>query len=481
MSLKVLFVASEVAPYAKVGGLADVAGALPKALTALGHDVRLMMPRYSSIDEQRYPLSVAVDTFPVELDSAREFALLKETRLEGVPVYLLENGRYFQRENVYGYQDDLERFTFFCRAVPEAVRHLGWRPDVVHTNDWHTALVAAWLGTSLRADPFFGPTASVVTIHNLAFQGWFDEYFRARFNVVPRGLADQTVDGVSLYNALALAILHADVVNTVSETYAQEILTPAYGEHLDPLLRRRQDHLFGIINGIDYDFFNPATDRFIAQRYDASSLEKKSANKQALQQETGLAVDPRVPLIGVIGRLTDQKGFDLVAQMITPVLEERPFQLVLLGTGDERYHRLFRELAERHRDQAAVYLKFDAALAQRIYAGADMFLMPSRFEPCGLGQLISLRYGTLPVVRATGGLADTVQDYDPEAQTGTGFVFRAYNPFALTIAFARALEAYHQPATWRGLMARAMARDVSWSASARRYQELYEKAIALHR
>lgn len=481
MPLNVLFVASEVAPFAKVGGLADVAGALPKALTAMGHDVRLIMPRYGSIDRSRYNISDTLHEFPVELDGTSELAQLAETRLDGVPVYMIDSARYFQRDKIYGYQDDLDRFMFFCRAVVEAVRRLGWRPDVIHTNDWHTALVAAWLGTTLREDPLFGATASVLTIHNLAFQGWFDEPYRARWNLIPRQLADRTVDGVSLYSAMALAIAHADVVNTVSETYAQEILTPAYGEKVDPLLRRRQDHLFGIINGIDYDFFNPATDRFLAQTYDATSLDKKGANKQALQQEAGLAVDPRAPLIGVVGRLTDQKGFDLVAQMVTPVLEEDPFQLVILGTGDERYHQLFQELVERHRDQAELYLKFDAALAQRIYAGADMFLMPSRFEPCGLGQLISLRYGTIPIVRATGGLADTIDDFDPQAETGNGFVFTAYNPFALTSAFTRALEAYRQPEVWRGLMSRAMARDVSWTASASRYQDLYEKAVELHR
>ncbi len=479
--MRILFVSAEVAPFAKVGGLADVAGALPKSIRAQGHDIRIIMPCYALVDERQHHLQTVLDPFPVASDTGPEPATVKEGRLGDVPVYFVQNARYFHRDMVYGYPDDLDRFTYFCRATVEAARRLGFQPDIVHCHDWHTAILPAWTGTILKDDPLFRNTASVFTIHNLAFQGWFDEQFRARWDLVPRQAVEHSVDGVSLYSTMALAIRYADVVNTVSETYAREILTPQYGENLDPLLRAYQHKLFGIINGIDYEFFNPATDRFIARNYDVDSLDRKVENKLALQRETGLTEGHTTPLIGVVGRLTDQKGFDLVAEVIDPLLEETTAQFVLLGTGDERYHRLFAEMERRHPSQAKVYIKFDAALAQRIYAGADIFLMPSRFEPCGLGQLISLRYGTVPLVRATGGLADTVIDYDPGTGNGTGFVFRHYNPFALAMTIGRALEVYRDQETWRAIMARGMRQDVSWNASARKYEELYHTAMQRRR
>ncbi len=484
--LKILLVSAEAVPFAKVGGLADVAGSLPKALRRLGHDARLALPKYGQINEAEFGLTKVLDSLPVPAGSNHEqrpelvegLAAVFESTVEGMPAYLVGNDKYFGREEVYGYDDDGERFVFFCRAALEMLKELDWRPDVIHCNDWHTGIIPNWLKTIYKDDPFFADTATAFTIHNLAYQGIFGPELLDFAGLADYGLIPHpTDDGLSRVVVLmARGILFADVINAVSEKYAQEILTPEYGERLHPILAQRQDRLFGILNGLDYEVWDPATDPDIPVNYDVASLDRRAENKLALQREAGLPPDPDVLLVGMISRLADQKGFDILAEA-SDQLMEMDLQFVLLGTGEERYHRIFSNVAGKYQGQAAVFLKFDGALARRIYAGSDAFLMPSRFEPCGLGQLIAMRYGSVPIVRSTGGLADTVQDYDPSTGQGNGFAFSDYSEEALLAAVKRAVETYHREDTWRTLMERGMRADFSWRASARKYVELYHKAL----
>ena len=480
-SLKVLFLSAEVVPFAKTGGLADVAGALPKAIHALGHDIRVAMPRYGRISIERFGLNPVAGPFPVPIENGTEPATLYQGHIDGVPVYFVDNAKYYDRDGIYMYPDDAERFIFFARASLEMCRYLNWVPDVIHLNDWHTAIVANWLKTIYTNDPLLGHIATVYTIHNLAYQGIFgyrvleiaglaDHGFIAHPDVAPH--INEVVD------MMARGILFADIINTVSPTYAQEILTKELGEGLDPILRDRRDRLFGILNGIDTAVLNPATDPYIAANFDMYSLDKRAANKAALQREANLAERPDVPLIGAISRLADQKGFDLISAIIDPLVRILGAQFVLLGTGEQRYHELFQGLAARYPEQVAVFLTFNTPLAQRIYAGSDMFLMPSRYEPCGLGQMIAMRYGSVPVVRATGGLADTVKDFNPLTGEGNGFTFGPYDPMALYTALVRAAETYKHRDLWRRLQLRGMSADFSWDASARKYVDLYYRALA---
>jgi starch synthase len=475
--LRILFVSAEVAPYAKVGGLADVAGSLPKALRASGHDVRIIMPRYGRIDPDRHGLEAVVDTFSVPLLERNEPARLLQTMLDGdVPVYAVESERYFAREAIYGYPDDAERFLFFCRAVLEVPKQLDWQPDIVHCNDWHTAIIPNLLRTTYEDDPFYSESATVFTIHNLAYQGILDQKVLAMTGLGGGFLRPQIGEGSGQIDLMSQGILYADAVNTVSPTYAQEILTPEYGEGLDTVLKYRKARLFGILNGLDTDAFNPATDPHLMAHYDVESLDRKVENKLALQREGSLTEDPSLPVVGIVSRLADQKGFDLLESIVEPLLSEAEVQLVLLGTGDQHYQDFFRRIGDQFPGQAAIALTFDVGLAQRIYGGADIFLMPSRYEPCGLGQMIAMRYGTVPVVRRTGGLADTISDYTPSTGEGNGFVFENYTSYACFVALIRAMETFRRPDEWRLLQRRGMEADLSWAASAQRYVELYRKA-----
>jgi len=435
------------------------------------------MPGYGQINRKArgvHPSGVA----PIQVPGGGEAAPLSEADDNGVPVYLVESERYFGRDAVYGFPDDPERFLYFCRAALGALDSLNWAPDVIHCNDWHTAMIAHWLHTRTDLPANARGAASLLTIHNLAYQGEFD----------PEALDLPWLDASTLeaspngkYSFLTQGLHDADIINAVSERYAQEITTPEYGEGLDSVLRPRQNQLRGILNGIDFERFDPSTDKDIASNFSAEAPDGKIACKLALQQEAGFDVNARTPLIGLIGRLVDQKGFDLVAEILQPLTAEVNLQVVILGTGDPKYHDLLRELAAHNRRQIAAYLTFDEALAQRIYAGCDMFLMPSRFEPCGLGQMIALRYGTVPIVRQTGGLADTVVDYHPASDRGTGFVFKIYDDTALTFACGRALEVYPMTDQWRSLQQRGMRQDFSWIASAQKYVETYTEAQEFHR
>ncbi|MEW6770708.1 MAG: glycogen synthase GlgA [Bacillota bacterium] len=482
--LKVLFVSSEVVPFAKVGGLADVAGSLPKALAVgadeQGNDIRVVMPHYKEIEGPQYLLD-----FPVPLAGQLRTCILRESKIDAqykgeskaVPVYFAANYHFFYRDGIYAFHDDDQRFAFFCYAVLEMLPRLGWQPDVIHCNDWQTAPIPLLLKTQYAANPFYQKTATVFTIHNLQYQGHFPRETLKLFGLGDEYFHPDRLEFYGKVNFMKAGLLYADVINTVSRTYAQEIQTPALGERLDGVLRIRSRDLYGILNGINYHEFNPAADPRIHRNYSVDDLEGKKDNKFALQKEMGLPFKD-VPVLGIISRLVTQKGLDLIAE-IADELMHLDIQLVVLGTGDPYYHKVFESLKNRYPRKIGVYLGFNPVLAQRIYAGADIFLMPSRFEPCGLGQLIAMRYGTIPVVRATGGLADTVTEFNPATLSGNGFVFTEYSGRELYAAIARALKLYrNNPEVWQRLVKNAMSLDFSWARSAVEYLQLYREAIS---
>jgi starch synthase len=469
--VRIVFAAAEVAPYAKVGGLADVAGSLPQALAALGHDVAVYLPLHRSIDRARFAIPDPDDaaTRSVPYGRSRVRVGYPAVIRDGVRTVFVRNAQRIGRDKVYGYPDDVKRYALFARAVAEDLAS-GTSPDVVHAHDWHAALLVAMAAGPYRRK--LRGAATVFTIHNLAYQGHGSSDVLDLVGLPKRRLG---VEARGQLNPMARAIATADIVSTVSERYAQEILTPEFGAGLQDLLAQRREDLWGIVNGIDVRAFDPATDRHIPARYSVADPRGKATDKAALQKELGLVVDARIPVFGVIGRLVEQKGIDILTP-VAPEILRAGGQIAVLGTGEPSYEAMWRELAARHPGTLSLTLGFDAALAQRIYAGSDMFLMPSRFEPCGLGQLISFRYGTVPVVRSVGGLADTVRDADADARRGTGFAFRDYTPQALGDTVRRAVRAYRDEARWSALRDRVMRLDHSWSASAKRYVAMYEAA-----
>jgi starch synthase len=473
-AVQVLFVTVEMSPLVKVGGLADVAGSLPKALAARGHDVRVILPLHQAIDTAQYGFRRTIDGIAVPTPRGPEQAAIWEGSLSGVTVYLIESSDMFGRPRVYGEPDDSQRWLFFCDAVLAAAPRLGWQPDVLHLNDWHAAFVAVRLAAD-RAHPL-AATPAVYTIHNLALKGDIDEAFiRANGLAVEPGY-DPGVPPEMLRSGMAQGILRASVVNTVSETYAKEILTPEYGAGLDPLLRRRERDVFGILNGIDYDEFNPATDPHIPAHFSADDLGPRAAVRQALQDTAGLERSA-APVIGVVNRLFWQKGADIAVDGVGRLLDEgATLQFIVLGTGDEQYHRQLQDLEARYPRAVKLFLTFDPVLAQVIYGGSDMFLMPSRYEPSGLGQMIAMRYGSVPVVRRTGGLADTVPDADEYPEGGRGFAFDAPDGAALAEALRRALAAFADTNRWRQIQLAGMRADLSWNEAAGRYLDLYAAA-----
>ena len=482
--LKILMLSAEIWPFAKTGGLADVVGTLPIALHALGHDVRVAMPRYGLIDPEQFHLHKALDPFAVPFDHTSEDASLWEGKLftSDVPAYLIENKRLFGREGIYMYPDDAERFVFFARACVEMLKRLNWQPDIIHCHDWHTALVPNWLRTIYASDPFFANTATVYTIHNIAYQGIFGNRVLEISGLASYGFIAHPSVAPELnhvFDFMARGILFADQVNAVSETYAREIQTPEFGERLDPILRERKECLSGILNGIDTAWYNPATDANIAQKFDAQSIELRAVNKLALQKECGLPQNPDVPMVAMVSRLNDLKGIDLIADTIDHILDTLNVQFVMMGTGDQHYHDFFTRLRQQFPDRVAIFLTFDSTRARKIYAGADMLLMPSRTEPSGSSQMIAMRYGCIPIVRATGGLADSVEDFDARGAEarGTGFVFRPYDRWSLFAAATRAVQIYQTPQLWRALQTRAMLRDSSWNVAAKKYETLYRNAL----
>jgi starch synthase len=470
--MNVLVLAAEAAPFVKVGGLADVAGSLPPALRRLGHDVRVILPRYHSIDPE--DLSPCLESFRFPAGHEAISAALLQAEHDGVPYYFVDIPWLFgDRSRMYGDDDDPRRFYLFCGAALAGIERLRWRPEVAHANDWHSALVPSMLRGG-RAGPFYVETASVLTIHNLAYQGWAE---RARLDgaaaLLPHWVHDAWV------NTFRLGLETADLVTTVSPTYAQEILTPEHGAGLDDVLRRRHDRLQGILNGIDTNRFDPATDPSLPANFAFGDLSGKAACKASLQREAGFPAAPEPPLMAMVTRLVDQKGFDLFEQAADGIMTRSDVQVVILGTGEPHYHRAVQDLERRYPGRVRAWLAFDGALAQRIYGGADLFLMPSRFEPCGLSQMIAMRYGAIPVVRATGGLADTVREGPPGAP-GTGFVFWEYHVEALLAGIERALATRaERPAEWDAVRRNGMRADFSWTRSAAEYAAAYGRALQL--
>ena len=477
--MNVLFVAAEVAPYVKTGGLADVAGALPPALQRLGHDVRVVMPRYRSVREQGTPMTGPIAASFLTAGVRAEEQRVWRASASAVPLYLLDIPAAFERSAVYGEPDDARRFILFARGVLDAMQHLreveGWQPEVVHCHDWHAALVINYLKSYYAYT--FGHIATVFTIHNLAYQGQVHPDVAQLAGLHEGGLVENGMGaGVAhSFNCMARGILYADVVSTVSPTYAREILGSDGGERLDGLLRRRQDRVVGILNGIDTGVFDPRTDRHLAAPYDADDPAGKAVCKRALQERAGLTVDPERPLLGIVSRLVEQKGLDLLHAIVPWLMRETDAQLVVLGSGQPHLQEAFLRRAEQHPGRIATKIGFDAALAQQIYAGSDAFLMPSRFEPCGLGQLIALRYGSVPIVRATGGLVDTVR----EGLDGNGFVFHRFDPKDFGDAIWRALQCYRDRPSWALVQERGMREDHSWDTAAQHYAGVYEWARRL--
>ena len=470
---KVLMVTSEASPFAKTGGLADVSGSLPGALNKEGVDTRVILPKYGTIPVEWKGRIFHKQAITVKVGWKNQYCGIEQAEYNGVIWYFIDNEYYFKREGLYGYFDEAERFAFFCRAVLEAIPWLDFLPDILHCHDWQTGMVPVLLEAQYRRLDPYRDIATLFTIHNLRYQGEFPiPVFRDLF-----GLGEEyfTPDKLEFYgNASFLkgGLVYSHILTTVSRTYAEEIRYPFYGERLDGLLRARGDSLHGIVNGIDDAEYDPETDPCLVRNYNADTLEAKSENKIALQKELGMPVNGEIPIIGLVSRLVDQKGLDLVACVLDEILES-DIQLYVLGTGDPKYENLFRQAVSRHPGKISANIRFDNALAHRIYASVDLFLMPSLFEPCGLGQLISLRYGTLPIVRETGGLKDTVRSYNEKTGEGNGFSFTNYNAHDMLYTIRRALHLYSDKAIWTKLQRKAMAGDYSWRHSAREYAQLY--------
>ncbi|MBX7165799.1 MAG: glycogen synthase GlgA [Pirellulales bacterium] len=491
--MNVLLATAEAVPFAKTGGLGDVCGALPRALARLGENTAVILPAYRSALKSGQALNSVGSEFAIPIGSKQVVGSLLESRLPGtnVPVYLVRQDHYFDRPEIYreqgvDYIDNCERSVFFCRAVLETIRQLELRVDVLHCNDWTTGLLPALLKTEYRGVPHFEHLVSLMTIHNLAYQGTFWHWDMALTGLDWKYFNWQQMEFYGQLNLLKTGLAFADAINTVSPRYAEEIQSAPLGCGLEGLLQHRREVVSGILNGCDYDEWNPATDAHLPERFDVNSYAVGKARcKQALQEELGLPVDPRVPLVAFVGRLSDQKGIDLVEAVIKDWVQHSDVQWAILGTGEPTYHERFALLADRHPHRVAVRLMFSEPLAHRIEAGADLFLMPSRYEPCGLNQMYSLRYGTVPVVRATGGLADTITDATDAALadgTANGFSFQEYSPLALSEKLRHAVTLREtQPEVWGRLLETGMRQDWSWDRSARQYVELYEKMLARQR
>lgn len=476
--MRLIFVASEANPYVKTGGLADVAAALPKALKRRGHDVAIVMPRYDvrQIDERARPTGV-VATF--EFDYRTQQAGVWFDDSAEVPTFFVDAPQYFRRgmKGPYGAHDDGERFAFFSRAACETIRHIGPAPDVVQCNDWMTALVPAHVELTYRDDPYWRRTGTLLTIHNLAFQGTFDPADLPKFGFNPDTY--RTDGGFEFHgyaNMLKGGLLAADMISTVSRKYALEIQTPEYGFKMDGLLRARHRDLVGILNGVDYEDWDPRHDPYIAERYTPEWLDGKRDCKRDLLEKFGLPVELDRPVFGIVSRLSDQKGIDLVAAIVPKLVEAGAF-FVQLGSGSTEYENTFQWYRDVFSTRVATYRGYSDPLAHVIEAGADFFLMPSRFEPCGLNQIYSLRYGTVPIVRATGGLDDTIQHFDRASRTGNGFKFYEYRPDRLLETVYEGLLTYRQPDLWYDLVRNGMRADFSWWNSALQYEHLFAEIL----
>ena len=473
---RILFVASECVPFLKTGGLADVVGSLPKYFPKEYFDVRVVMPKYSGIRDEFKNQMQFITNFYMDLNWRQQYVGVFKLEYNGVTFYFIDNEEHFSGDKPYaGMPWDLEKFAFFSKASLSILPVVGFRPDIIHCHDWQTGLVPVYLHERFQGSEFFRGIKSVMTIHNLKFQGvWDIKTIKSITGLSGYYFTPDKLEFKKDANYLKGGLVYADAITTVSKTYAEEIKTPFYGEGLDGLMRAREHDLRGIVNGIDYDEYDPETDGFIYKNYNARNFRKeKVKNKTGLQQDLGLEVDPKAMMIGVVSRLTDQKGFDLIAYMMEEMCQDN-IQLVVLGTGDPKYENMFRHYAWRFDKKVSANIYYSEALSHKIYAAADAFLMPSLFEPCGLSQLMSLRYGTVPIVRETGGLKDTVEPYNEYEGTGTGFSFANYNAHEMlgTIRYAERIY-YDRKREWNKIVDRGMAQDYSWASSAKQYEELY--------
>ncbi|MCX7966731.1 MAG: glycogen synthase GlgA [Syntrophorhabdaceae bacterium] len=482
--MKILIASPEANPFIKTGGLADVTGALPKALKRLGIEARVILPKHKGIDENKFPLRYK--NYKIRCPISFNFVEgeIVESEYDGVTAYLVEQDEYYNRDYLYStpdgdYQDNAVRFIFFSKSILEAIKVTGFIPDVLHCNDWETALAPVFLRTTYREDPQLKGISTVFTIHNLGYQGIFWHYDMHLLNLGWEYFTPEYLEFFGKINFMKGGIIFSDIINTVSKRYSEEIQTAEFGYGLDGVLKTRKDDLYGIINGIDYDEWNPETDIFLPANYSYNDLRNKKICKRALLKEFNLGENEDVPLVATISRLADQKGFDLIASAFEEMMG-LGIKYIVLGTGDRKYHEILAELSKKISKSFAVKISYDNKLAHLIEAGADMFLMPSRYEPCGLNQLYSLKYGTVPIVRSVGGLDDTIIDYTEYPERGTGFKFREYTKEAMLDAIKRAIALYQNKDLWEALMKRCMKEDFSWERSAREYIELYKKAIEKH-
>jgi len=479
--IKVLIATSEAVPFIKTGGLADVTGALPKYFDKSKYDVRVILPKYACINESLLGDLRFITNFQTNLGWRRQYVGVFEAVSSGVTYYFIDNEFYFNGTRPYGaIYEDAEKFAYFSKAVIDALPTLGFKPDIIHCNDWQTGLIPVFLKEEYANYEYYKDIKTVYSIHNMRFQG------RWRLNEVRdvTGLPDRafTAEGIECYgesNFLKGGIVYSDAFSTVSPTYAKEIASPEGGEGLDGLVRSYENKLFGILNGIDTEINDPKTDTAITYNYDVNDFKSiKFKNKEDLQRELGLPVDPNVFMIGIVSRLTDQKGFDLIAYILNEFLSSENVQFVILGSGEEKHENMFTYFSKKYPDKLAAYIGYSESLAQRIYASSDAFLMPSLFEPCGLSQLISMRYGTVPIVRETGGLADTVEPYNEYEGTGTGFSFSEYNAHDMMHVIRYAMNIYYSRRNdWDEIVKRGMEKDFSWNVSVNEYCKMYDSVL----
>jgi len=487
---KILFVASEAAPFVKVGGLGEVMYSLPKAMRELGHDARVMVPKYATIDTERYPLHLEYEGLELEPETEDPYGLLKsnvlrhESEERGAVAYFLENMEYYEkRANVYGYSDDTTRWVLLSKGVLEFIKVSDWRPDIIVAADWQAGFIPNLIHTDYKDDPIISKITVVFSIHNLKWQGMFEPRFvpEMDFDAGQSKIPDLFNPAILKLNGMRRGIMYADVINTVSPTYAREILTEEFGETLNRLLNERKDRLFGILNGINTDDLNPETDENLTAHYSADSIQNRAINKEALQKQFGLPVNKDKFVAAMVSRFDEQKGFDLITKTLESLIQNLDFQFIVVGEGASVYRDYFEYLKKKYPERISGHFSFDNRLPRLVFGGADAILIPSKFEPSGLVQMEAMRYGCIPIVRKVGGLADSVTDFDPGHNKGTGFVFEKYEPISLIISFIRALEVFKQKRPWEMLVKHAMKEDFSWTKSAREYARIFQLAARFHK
>jgi starch synthase len=488
--INILFVVSEAVPFAKTGGLADVGGALPQVIRELGHEIRIMMPKYGNFSERKFRVhdvirlkDININIGEKDTSASVKSAFITNSKIK-VQVYFLANEQYFCRDGLYinphtkkDYPDNDERFIFFCKGTLETLKKLGWKPDIIHCNDWPSALIPAYLKTVYKDDPFFANTKTLFTVHNLAYQGLFPKESFLKTGLPMELFGPNGVEFYNQFSFMKAGLVYADIISTVSEKYALEIRTEEdMGCGLKKLLEKRKKDIYGILNGMDYSVWDPEIDELIPHNYSNKNLKNKVENKKVLLQKFNLKYNDNIPVIGIISRLADQKGFDLIGETMKSLMN-LDIQMVILGTGEKKYHELFEKIHKKYPEKFGVHLGFNENLAHLIEAGSDMFLMPSKYEPCGLNQMYSLKYGTVPIVRATGGLDDTIEQINEKTGSGTGFKFKKYSGPEMLNTVKKAVKLYSDKKIWNKVVKNGMVKDFSWSISAKKYISLYKKLL----